>query len=93
MAGVAPAEDYEVWSENWAVFECFTLCQWQWVGGMGVMRAGLDQAAAWALIERHPDMPDDRRARWAAFEALQLMAAEALAVWAGSGGQPADRVH
>ena len=71
----------EVWPENWLVIELLQRAQWQWVSGMVTARVGIEQAAAWAMIDRHPDAPDDQAGRWEVFDLLLIAAGEALAVW------------
>lgn len=69
-----PADEFEVWEENWPVVEMFLRCQTQWRTTMnGVL--GLDYGAvAWLL--RLYEVEDQR----SMLEDLQVMEAAAMAV-------------
>lgn len=53
---------------------------------MTVAKVGIDHASAWALIDRHPDAPDDKKGKWEVFDLLLLAATEAQAAWSDSAG-------
>lgn len=75
-----PADECEVWEENWPTVEMFLRCQTQWRTTMsGVL--GLDYGAvAWLL--RLYEVEDQR----SMLEDLQVMEAAAMAVLNREGG-------
>ena len=68
--------DFEVWPENWEYVEMFLRVGTQWRTGMGGP-TGLDYTAVLAVIGLY--QAADQRAM---FEALGVMEAAALSVWA-----------
>lgn len=67
-----PANDFEVWEENWPVVEMFLRCQTQWRTTMsGIL--GLDYAAVAWLLKLY-EVEDPR----ALLEDLQIMEAAAM---------------
>lgn len=83
VVDVAPDADMLVWAENWPVFELFYLMRTQWRMGWGGA-VGLDYAAlpTWCKPGN-----GGRRGR-AMLEALQVMEAEALCVFASQAKKP-----
>lgn len=72
-----------VWPENWQAVQMLGLLQWQWLSGMQTARIGVDQQSLRALLNEHPDTPQDKSARWVLFEDLLVAGAHCCATWRG----------
>ena len=70
MVAAAENATVEVWPENHAALQLFVDLQTQWAVGPAGGRTGLHYVAAYPLIDRLTDTPDDW---WRLFRDLQAM--------------------
>lgn len=57
------------------------MSEWTMAGGFRVVRVGISHASLWALIDRNPEAPQDKRERWDLFSMIVLAGSSCVKTW------------